>query len=60
METDPRAPKFAIVRAAWLGFWEHLWEVSDSGRTWGDDRDDAYDRGWNVADRARAMLGLTP
>ena len=48
---DSNPGLLAVVRAFALGFAEHV-RRSDLGRTWGDSaRNEAYDRGWNLADR---------
>lgn len=41
-----------VLRAFLLGFFEHLRPNEDWGRTWRENQDanEAYDRGWNLAD----------
>lgn len=43
------------IRAFWLGFIEHVGAANTCGMTWQDDQgcNNAYDRGWNLADMIR-------
>lgn len=43
------------LKAFWLGFIEHIGRTNSCGLTWAEDQDcnEAYDRGWNLADFLR-------